>query len=74
MESPYKNQLRKLRGKKATIHRADSENLTGTIKNIGNEGCTIQQPCAVADSIVTVFVAYCDMRGVASLDWDLENL
>ena len=74
MNSPYYYRLKKIgKDQAVVIHRADAPELTGTLINIGQGGCTVQQPGSKDESVLKVFVAYPDIRGVGQEGWDVEK-
>lgn len=76
MNSPYKYKLEKLEGtqagKQVTIHRADAPDVKGELVEVDEYGCSLKQ--SDGEAATTTFVAFEHIRGVASVDWDLEAL
>lgn len=78
-DSPYKVYLEYLlgtkgQGVKVTLHRADAPDLRGELAEVEERGCFISQPGSRPDSVLRVFVAHENIRGVVCEEWDLENI
>ena len=68
--SAYKDEIRRLWPESLVkIDRKDAPPVTGRVEKIEDGGAAIQELTAGG---LVVFVAYEDMRGVASAGWDLE--
>ena len=74
MGSSYKKMVQELYGKDVNIERADAPILTGTVAKVKDGGCVIRQPGSRPGANHDVFVAYEDIRGVGSDDWDYDNI
>ena len=73
METPYKKQLQRLRDKEVILYRADAPEIKGTlIRIVRDGGCIIAVPQKEGDVRLEVFVAFRDIRGVGSMEWDYD--
>jgi len=81
MDSPYKTRLKKLVGKEfVTIHRIGLPNITGELTKTDEDGCIMTQKGdgfhkgRLDEEVHEIFIAYGDIHGVESVEWDYKNL
>lgn len=70
--NPYKQVLKKLLGEDVIIHRANAADLAGKVKVVDEDVCVIASEGSRPDSVQDTFVAYTDIRGVSTEDWDYD--
>ncbi len=72
---PYHKQLKALKKREAlvTINRADAKDVIGRVTAVDEHGCAVGVPIGIG-TMLTVYVAYRDIRGIASTGWDLDSI
>jgi len=74
MTSPYKAVLKGLEGKMITLDRDGAPSLKGNLIEIDEDGCFINQEVSNPELVVRTFVAFDDLRGVGSEDWNPDAI
>jgi hypothetical protein len=74
MGNAYQPFLKKLKATTISLHRADTTTLRGKVADVLEDGCVIAVPAEQPGMVESVFVAYRDVRGIGSIDWDLDSV
>lgn len=72
MPNPYKARLLDLAGAEAIVHRAGATDLRGKIADVQERGCIIAVKSENPERVQSIFVAFRDIRGVGTNDWDMD--
>lgn len=77
MANPYKKKLEELKGGAVTIDRAGTTPLNGRVNEVEEDGCVVTTEGSDGshdESSMFVFVAFKDIRGVGSVQWDYSKI
>ncbi|MDO8496617.1 MAG: hypothetical protein Q7S43_04200 [bacterium] len=75
MNSPYKKRLEDLMGQNVVVYRADTSDVYGKLSEVDEDGCVVNNPNASSPgTVLAIFVAYEDIRGVGHEIPDYDNI
>ena len=78
MKNPYQKRLEQIKAssddeRDVVIHRHGASELKGKLHSINDDGCevSIKEATLSPDSMLVVFVAYEDIRGIGVTEWSM---
>ncbi len=78
MSNAYREVLQQVIGEEVTIDRANTSSVRGKLEKVDADdckyGCLLSKEGDRPDIKVTVFIAFDDIRGVASTGWNLDAM